>query len=187
MVSGSMPRDGGNLILNLDDARELVSENPYATELLRGLVGSQELVSNRNRKCLWITDEYCEDANQIPEVRRRIEAVRNFRNESSAKTTRGYASIPHKFAQRAHIDGLCLSVAKTSSELREYLPADIFNQETVISDAAFAIYSPSIWELALVVSRLHLMWIATVCGKLETRYRYSSTLGWNTFPVPKLT
>ena len=187
MVSGSMPRDGGNLILNLDDARELVSQNPNATELLRGLVGSQELVNNRNRKCLWITDGYREYAEQISEVHRRIEAVRNFRNDSSAKTTREYASIPHKFAQRAHIDGLCLSVAKTSSELREYLPADIFDQETVISDAAFAIYSPSIWEFALVVSRLHLMWIATVCGKLETRYRYSSTLGWNTFPIPRLT
>ena len=41
--------------------------------------------------------------------------------------------------------------------------------------------------MALIASRLHLVWISTVCGKLETRYRYSNTLGWNTFPVPKLT
>jgi hypothetical protein len=41
--------------------------------------------------------------------------------------------------------------------------------------------------MALIASRLHLVWIATVCGKLETRYRYSNTLGWNTFPVPTLT
>ena len=41
--------------------------------------------------------------------------------------------------------------------------------------------------MALIASRLHLVWIGTVCGKLETRYRYSNTLGWNTFPVPKLT
>jgi hypothetical protein len=41
--------------------------------------------------------------------------------------------------------------------------------------------------MALIASRLHLVWIAAICGKLETRYRYSNTLGWNTFPVPKLT
>jgi len=41
--------------------------------------------------------------------------------------------------------------------------------------------------MALIASRLHLVWIATVCGKLETRYRYSNTMGWNTFPVPVLT
>jgi hypothetical protein len=57
----------------------------------------------------------------------------------------------------------------------------------VISDLAFAIYGPAMWELGLILSRMHLVWIATVCGKLETRLRYSSTLGWNTFPVPTLT
>ena len=30
-------------------------------------------------------------------------------------------------------------------------------------------------------------WIRTVCGKLKTDYRYSSTLGYNTFPCPPLT
>jgi hypothetical protein len=80
-----------------------------------------------------------------------------------------------------------LVVAKTSSEIREFLPADIFDQRTVVSDAAFAVFSPSLWEFGVVVSKLHLIWIATVCGKLETRYRYSSTLGWNTFPLPLLT
>lgn len=187
MVSGSMPRDGGNLILSLDESRELKSTIAKANALLRGFVGSQELVNNRNRKCLWILDQELEDAERIPEVRRRIEAVRKFRNESSAKTTKGYANIAHKFAQRAHVDSVSLCVAKTSSELREYLPADIFDENTIISDAAFAIYSPSMWNFSVIVSRIHLIWIATVCGKLETRYRYSSTLGWNTFPVPTLT
>ncbi len=41
--------------------------------------------------------------------------------------------------------------------------------------------------MAIIASKLHLVWIATVCGKLKTDYRYSNTLGWNTFPVPTLT
>ena len=123
----------------------------------------------------------------MPDIAQRVENVRSFRNASSAKTTKGYAAIPYKFAQRAHRETTSLGVAKTSSETRRYLPADIFGAETIISDAAFAVYGPALWELALVISTLHLVWIATVCGKLETRYRYSNTLGWNTFPVPKLT
>jgi hypothetical protein len=187
MVSGSMARDDGNLILNMDDAGKLIEMRPAARSLFRGLVGSQELIHVRNRKCLWIEDENLELAESIPEILERIEKVRSFRHDSSAKTTRGYATIPHKFAQRAHKEAAAIAVAKTSSETREYIPADIFDAGTIISDAAFAIYNPSMWELAVILSKLHLNWIATVCGKLESRLRYASTLGWNTFPIPTLT
>jgi hypothetical protein len=187
MASGSMPRDGGSLILSLEEGAALVLHRPAARSLLRSFVGSQELIHVRNRQCLWISEENLELAQAIPELLRRIEEVRSFRRKSSAKTTQGYASIPHKFAQRAHRDTTSIAVAKTSSEAREYLPADIFDSQTVISDAAFAIYDAQLWELAILLSKLHLIWIATVCGKLESRLRYASTLGWNTFPVPTLT
>jgi hypothetical protein len=82
---------------------------------------------------------------------------------------------------------MSIAVAAASSEEREYIPVDIFDNNTVISNLSFAIYEPSLWELAIVCSKMHIAWVATVCGKLETRLRYSSTLGWNTFPVPTLT
>jgi hypothetical protein len=187
MVSGSMARDAGNLILTYDEAANLLKSQPSAAPLLRSLSGSQELIHVRNRKCLWIEDADLELAESIPEVSERIERVKAFRLNSTAKTTRGYAAIPHKFAQRAHKDSLSLVVAATSSEEREYIPADVMDENTVITNLAFVIYKPSLWEFALVVSTLHMSWIATVCGRLETRLRYSSTLGWNTFPVPTLT
>ncbi len=187
MVSGSMARDGGNLILTYEEAGELAVTYPQAKMLLRGLVGSRELVHYRNRRCLWIDDDLLQDALSIPAVVDRIEKIRSFRMESSANTTNGYAAIPHKFAQRAHQSNVSIAVAKTSSENRKYIPADIFDDRTVISDAAFAIYKPSVWELGVILSRIHLIWISAVCGKLESRIRYSSTLGWNTFPVPTLT
>lgn len=80
-----------------------------------------------------------------------------------------------------------LIVPGVSSESREYLPVGYEPSGTVVSNAAFASYDAPLWNMALIASRLHLVWIATVCGKLETRYRYSNTLGWNTFPVPLLT
>jgi hypothetical protein len=186
MVSGSMARDGGNLIVTYDEARKLTAYHPSVRSLFRGLLGSQELVHHRNRRCLWIDDELLPVAMRIPEIADRVDNVRSFRRSSPAKTTRGYASIPHKFAQRAHKNARSIAVAKTSSETREYIPADVFDDDTIISDLAFAIYDPSLWELATILSKMHLVWILTVCGKLESRLRYSSTLGWNTFPLPKL-
>ncbi len=187
MVSGSMARDAGNLILTRDEEESLIGNVPSSKEFIRGFVGSQELANYRNRKCLWIEDNALERASIISEIAERIDCVRAFRSSSFAKTTQGYAAIPHKFAQRAHKETLSICVAKTSSEARHYLPADIFTADTVISDAAFAIYSPSLWEFSIIVSTLHRTWIATVCGRLKTDFRYSKTLGWNTFPVPKFT
>jgi len=187
MVSGSMARDDGNLILSLDEARTLASQSPASERFICNFVGSQELANYRNRRCLWIEDGDLDTAIAIPEIARRISNVKTFRAASPAKTTRGYAAIPHKFAQRAHQAGNSIAIAKTSSEARPYLPADLLGDDTVISDAAFAVYSPSMWEFAVIVSTLHRVWIATVCGRLKEDFRYSTTLGWNTFPVPKLT
>jgi hypothetical protein len=80
-----------------------------------------------------------------------------------------------------------LIVPSVSSESREYLPCGCAAAGTVVSNLAFALYDAPLWNMAIIASRLHLVWIATVCGKLETRYRYSNTLGWNTLPVPTLT
>jgi hypothetical protein len=89
MVSGSMARDGGNLILTFDEAAKLLGERPSAAPLLRGLSGSQELIHVRNRKCLWIEDDNISLAKSIPEILERVERVKSFRLNSSAKTTKG--------------------------------------------------------------------------------------------------
>ncbi|MEZ0468866.1 class I SAM-dependent DNA methyltransferase [Phaeobacter sp. SYSU ZJ3003] len=187
MSSGSMPRDGGNLILAAEEARSLIAQDSRMRALVRDFVGSQELANYRNRKCLWIEDKDLDLANSVQLVKDRIDEVRSFRQSSSAKTTQGYAAIPHKFAQRTEVADRFFSVAKTSSETREYLPADVFDAGTVVSDAAFVVSSGSLWEFGIAVSKLKATWAATVCGRLKTDIRYSSTLGWHTFPVPKLT
>ena len=107
---------------------------------------------------------------------------------SQAESTRAFADRPHRFKQ---IQGRGLKssiiVPKVTSERRQYLPVGILPQLSVIADSAFALYDAPLWNMALIASRIHLVWIATVCGKLKTDFRYSNTLGWNTFPVPTLT
>lgn len=187
IVSGSMPRDGGNLILDSTEKEELISNYPESRILIKRFSGTSELTKGILRWCLWIEDENLDMANRIKPIRDRINNVKEFRLDSSAKTTNQYARIPHKFAQRSHKNTRTIIVSATSSENREYLPADFCDDSLIISNAAYGIYGAEPFELSILVSKLHLVWVATICGRMKTDYRYSKTLGWNTFPVPKLT
>ena len=110
------------------------------------------------------------------------------RSESKAKSTRAFAKMPHRFVQIAGkaIESTII-VPRVSSENRQYYPVNYLTKDFIIGDSAQAIYDAPLWNFSIVASKLHLTWIATVCGKLENRFRYSNTLGWNTFPIPKLT
>ena len=78
-------------------------------------------------------------------------------------------------------------VPRVSSENRPYLPVALLSHGTIIGDRNFALYDAPLWNMALIASRLHWIWIGTVCVRMRTDFSYSNTLGWNTFPVPLLT
>lgn len=188
MVMGSMPRDGGNLILDRAAVDHLQNASSPAVKWVRKYIGSDELIKGVTRYCLWISDSEAAKAADVADIRRRFDAVSEMRRSSPLDSTREFADRPHRFvylAGEAKRD--TVAVSGVSSELREYLPVDLLPSESVVSNLAFAAYDAPHWALALVASRLHLAWVAAVCGRLETRYRYSNTLGWNTFPVPTLT
>jgi hypothetical protein len=188
MDLGNMPKDGGHLIFSAEQAEEAVRIAPAIAKYVVDFVGSQEFVKGIVRKCLWIEDEQAEVAGRIPIIAGRLAGVRTMRLASDAESTRAYADRPHRFKQ---IQGRGLNssivVPKVSSESRDYLPVGLLTAHSVVSDNAFALYDAPLWNMALIASRLHLIWIATVCGKMKTDFRYSNTLGWNTFPVPLLT
>ena len=130
------------------------------------------------RYCLWIGDADAARANEVPEISQRLTAVASMRKASPLESTIEFADRPHRFVYLAGESKIrTVAVGGVSSETRQYLPVDVFSPEAVISNLAFAIYDAPSWTLAIVASRLHLAWVAAVCGKLETRYRYSSTFG----------
>jgi len=187
MQFGNMPIDGGNLLLSRDEVSELALGEQVHSVLIKRNLGAAELIQGKERYCLWIEDKLLGTANENPNVRARIESVRNMRLASPDKGTNEMAKTPHKFREMYKADFSLIAIPSVSSEHREYYPVDFFSSGTVVSNLNFALYDPPLWNMALIASRIHLVWIATVCGKLETRYRYSNTLGWNTFPVPALT
>jgi hypothetical protein len=187
MSFGNMPVDGGNLLLSEEEVASL-SLAPAEKEIfVRRIYGSAEFIRGLIRNCLWVTDENLSQALKRNSIRDRIEGVKAMRLASKDAGTREMASRAHQFREMYCAEEHTLILPGVSSEGREYLPVGLIDNHSVVSNLAFALYDAPLWNMALIASRLHLVWIATVCGKLETRYRYSNTLGWNTFPVPLLT
>jgi len=187
MSFGNMPIDGGNLLLSADEVASLGLDKQDEDAFLRRIYGSAEFIRGTVRKCLWISDEKLPQALKIACIRARIDGVLEMRLKSKDAGTREMASRAHQFREMYCGHRHTLILPGVSSEGREYLPVGVIDKYSVVSNLAFALYDAPLWNMALIASRLHLVWIATVCGKLKTDFRYSNTLGWNTFPVPTLT
>jgi hypothetical protein len=188
MIRGNMPSDGGHLLLSEDEKEELEINAKAASKFVKRFVGAQELINGILRYCIWIRDDEVENARSIPEIKDRIESVRKMRLESKAASTRDYAGYAHKFRQIQGIcETSCIVVPRVSSENRDILPVSYFDSHTIVGDRNFAMCDAPLWNMALIASRLHWVWIGTVCVRMRTDFSYSNTLGWNTFPVPRLT
>ena len=159
---------------------------PEAERLIKPILGSNEFINGLQRYCLWISDEDAELAYSIPPIAERLADVRDYRLHGSERGRAGL-DTPYKFERTIIGREQTIVVPSVSSERRPYLPCGLLEPDVRVSNLALAIYDAPVWNMALIASRLHVVWVAAVCGKLETRYRYSNTMGWNTFPVPKLT
>ncbi len=187
MSFGNMPVDGGSLLLSDSELKQLNLSQEEKDTFIRRIYGSAEFIRGLVRYCLWIEDEDLQKACEIEGIRNRIDRVKEMRSKSKDAGTRKMANRPHQMREMNIGRYLTITVPRTSSENRPYLPNGLIDNRSTVTTEAFALYDAPLWNMAIIASRLHLVWIATVCGKLETRYRYSNTLGWNTFPVPLLT
>lgn len=188
MTFGNMPNDGGNLLLDGEEASNAIKLHGVNKKFIRPLLGSQEFIRGEERRCVWVTEQDKNEATENNWLRKKFESVRALRGESNRKTTKDLADIPYRFGEvRQSGSEIVIIVPAVSSERRPYLPVGFLPKGTIVSNSAFAMFDAPLWNISLIASRLHLVWIGTVCGKLKTDFRYSNTLGWNTFPAPTLT
>ncbi|KVZ28131.1 lactate dehydrogenase [Burkholderia multivorans] len=188
MDYGNKPTDGGNLVLSPNEQKALLDKYPQAKSLVREYIGSQEFIRGNRRYCLWIDDDSLQDAKDIPEIRERINRVKVIRSESKGQQANQNASTPHRFVFAPHTNNVSIVIPRHFSERREYLTAGLLHGDRqVIADSASAIYNANLVDFSILNSKLHMVWIDTVAGRIKSDYRYSSTLVWNTFPVPFLT
>lgn len=174
------------LLITSDEARAMQSDG-VPSSLFRQFIGSTEFINGKVRYCLWISDDDLADALSHPEIADRVDSVRRDRLDTNDKSVNKLAKRPHQFREFKGDESRKLFVPLVSSEEREYFPAGVAGPAIIPSNKACYAPNGPLWMLSMLVSRLHLTWIGTVCGRLEMRYSYSNTLGWNTFPVPTLT
>ncbi|RFC34213.1 MAG: hypothetical protein DID91_2727702345 [Candidatus Nitrotoga sp. MKT] len=188
MDRGSGPVDGGNLFFDFQEKEQLIRAWPQAQAFIRNFSNSEEFINGKQRYCLWLDVDDAKEAVKIPEIQQRIEQVRQMRLASPKKQTQQEAITPYRFSEIRHQSSkVTIVVPRVSSENRPYLPVGLIEGGTIIGDRNFALFDAPLWNMALIASRLHWVWIGTVCVRMRTDFSYSNTLGWNTFPMPLLT
>ncbi len=189
MAFGNMPIDGGHLSFTKDELDDAGIEEGFKRKYIRKIYGAAEYVRGQSRYCLWVgEDNDSGELSDYPLIKSRIDKVKEFRCASKRDATRDLASEPYKFGWIAQSGNEVVTILpRILSERREYITVGQEPAGTLTTDQAYALYNAPLWNLALIATRLHLVWITTVCGKLKTDLRYSNTLGWNTFPLPMLT
>lgn len=180
---GSMPNDGGNLLLTADEAAGLTERDPSAKKLIRRTVGSHDFLHGEYRYCLWLNSN---NFSQNKEIKERVEATRKVRADSTRASTKALASTPYLFGEVRHQDGPAILVPAHSSEKRRVIPMGFLTNSEIINNSAFAIYKATPLLFGILSSSMHTIWVRAVGGQLETRLRYSAALCYNAFPLPKI-
>lgn len=186
MIKGNMPYNTELLLLSAEEKKHMISEFPESEKFLMRVVGTDEFIYAKERWCLWIQDDCLEQAMEIPPIAERIEKVKEARLASKDKTVNRMAARAHQFREMNMPERYSLVVPSVTLEKRPYLQIGYLGYKYVVTNLAFVIYDAEPWVFGLIASKMHNLWIKTICGGLETRIRYSNVLGYNTFPAPQL-
>jgi hypothetical protein len=185
MNFGNMPADGGNFLFTEAEKDEFLVKEPKAEKYIREIIAAQEFLNGKKRFCLWLEGVSESEYNKLPLVKERVDNNKIVRLNSSRPKL---AKTPHLFAQITQPKGKdFILIPGVSSERRKYIPIGYFNSDYKSINSTLIIATDEPYIFAVVTSRMHMVWVRAVGGKLETRYRYSKTLCYNTFPFPDKT
>ena len=188
VVNGNKPADGGGLIFDAGVAAELKAAAPELIHVIRPFYGAHDATHGTGRYCIWATEAEYLALRQNQAYQHRFDMVSVMRAKSDKELTKAGIDTPYSFQQVRQIGTeVVFQIPRHSSESREYYPIIPLREGAIVGDGAFSFYDPPLWNVAIFASRLSLVWIGAVCGKIKTDFRFSNTLGWNTFPVPLLT
>ncbi len=182
---GNMPNDDGNLVLTDEEKQRLCRDEPKSRRFVRPLLTAKEYLHGIQRWCLWLPDATPAEIRSLPEIRRRVEAVRNYRKASSRATTRDLATVPSRFGEVRQPESEFVLIPRHSSENRNYIPISFYPPKYIVGDSCLFIQNASFFEFGVLTSAMHMAWVKTVCGRLESRFRYSGKLVYNNYPWPE--
>jgi len=185
LIYGNKPVDGGFLSMNSEDKNELVYKNPAAKKFIYRLYGSEEYINNIERWCLWLVDAKPDELKNMPEVLKRIDGVRKSRQNSTKLATIKLAEQPSLFAEIRQPNKDFLIIPRVSSERRKYIPIGKLGKEFIVNDLVSIIPDSNLFHFGILASSMHMAWVKYICGRLESRYRYSNDIVYNNYPWPE--
>ncbi len=184
LVFGSMPNDGGNLLLSDDEKRELLCSEPQAAKWIRPFIGADEFINRIPRWCLWLVDCPAAELKAMPLIAERVARVRQQRLASRRDTTRQLAATPSLFGEIRQPSGTYLLIPGVSSERRRFIPIGFMDAEVIASNATLIAPNATLVHFGILTSTLHNAWVRYVAGRLKSDYRYSAQIVYNNFPWP---
>ena len=184
MLAGNKAIDGGNLIFTDQEKYQFIQEEPLSARYFKQFIGSEEFINGKSRWCLWLVNAQPQELKKMPLVMKRIENVRQLRLASPDKQARFLADYPTTFRDKHNPDSAIL-VPLVSSENRKYVPFGFIDKTIVPSNLCSFIADSSLYLFGILTSEMHMTWIKYVCGRLESRFRYSNTIVYNNYPFPE--
>ncbi len=185
IVNGNKPTDGGFLLLTDEDREELLLREPTSKSFILPFVSAHEFLNGKNRWCLWLESSNMTEWRNLPEIMKRVQGVRDFRLKSKKQQTVRIAEIPYLFGQIRQPNSDYVLIPRHSSENRRYVPMAFFTKDYIVADSCSTVPNATLYNFSVLTSIMHNAWMRQVCGRLESRYRYSNNLVYNNFPFPK--
>ncbi|MGH8503800.1 MAG: type IIL restriction-modification enzyme MmeI [Gammaproteobacteria bacterium] len=185
MVFGSMPNDGGHLLLSDSEKTELLAKEPGAEKWVRPFLGADEFINGLTRWCLWLKDIPPEALKRLLLVMAHVEGVRKHRENSKRASTNKLAKTPTLFGEIRQPRTNYLAVPKTSSERRAFIPIGFLTPTTIASTELFTVSDAAPLHFGILSSTMHMAWVHYVCGRLKSDFRYSAQIVYNNFPWPQ--
>ena len=182
MVYGNKPVDDGNLIIEAEDLDNFLRDEPAAEKFIRFYLGADEFIDGKKRYCLWFVDTPLDEIKKFPLCWERVQNVVSCRLASTKSATREDSATPHIFQEIRQPTSDYFFVPRHSSENRDYIPMGFVSPNIIASDAAQIIPDAQIYHFGILTSSIHMAWMRTTCGRLESRYRYSKDIVYNNFP-----
>lgn len=184
LVFGSMPNDGGHLLLETEEKAVVLQHEPELSAYIRPILGSREFINNQERWCIWLLDASPSLISNSDELKNRIARVKSHREASNRQTTRLLARTPSLFGERRQPTTPYLLIPSVSSERRPYIPIGFLPPEVIASNLCLTVSDATPYHFGILSSAMHMAWVRQVCGRLKSDFRYSAKLVYNNYPWP---
>lgn len=182
---GSMPNDGGHLILTDEEKRELIKSDPDSKKFIRPLISAREFLNGEKRWCLWLTEIKPFELKNHKEIEKRVGLVKELRNNSPREATKKLAAFPTLFGENRQPNSDYVLIPRHSSENRKYIPLGFFTKNEIASDSCCFIPNANLFHFGILTSEMHMTWVKYTCGRIKSDFRYSNETVYNNYPWPE--